>query len=204
MPAPAYRIVTERLEIRCWRPEDAAAVRAVIDESLAHLEPWLPWIPDRAQNDEQQAQIIRRFRAAFDRDEDYVYGIFDRNTGTVIGGTGLHLRVGPKAAEIGFWIRHDRTGAGLAFEAAAALTRVGIEIHDWSRMQIHCDPENRPSARVAEKLGYRYEATLRRTAQIGGCFRDTMIFTLLPEELAGSPAASVELEAYGVLGEQLA
>jgi RimJ/RimL family protein N-acetyltransferase len=203
MPPPAYRIVTSRIVLRCWQPDDAREVYSVIEDNLEHLEPWLPWVPDRARSHQEQAQTIRRFRAAFDRDEDYTYGIFDRDSGEVLGGTGLHLRVGPEAAEIGFWIRRDRTGQGLAFDAASALTRVGLEVHDYSRMQIHCDPQNRASARVAEKLGYRYEATLRRSARIGGRWRDTMIFTLLPEELADSPVAAIELEAYGILGERL-
>jgi RimJ/RimL family protein N-acetyltransferase len=207
MPTPAYRILTPRLELRCWQPADAAEVLAVIEDSVAHLAPWMPWIAQRAQTVAEQAQILRRFRAAFDRDEDYVYGIFARDEdggrGAVVGGTGLHPRVGPRAAEIGYWIRHDRTGAGLATEAAAALTQVGFRVHALARLDIQCDPDNRASARVIGKLGYRHEATLRQRFPMPDRLRDTMMWTMLPEELPASAAAAIPVEAFDLLGQRL-
>lgn len=40
--APAYRIVTPRLVIRCWNPPDAPLLKAAIDASLDHLRAWMP------------------------------------------------------------------------------------------------------------------------------------------------------------------
>ena len=46
----------------------------------------------------------------------------------MLGGMGLHTRVGPRAREIGYWIRKDAEGRGYVTEAVAALTRVGFEV----------------------------------------------------------------------------
>ncbi|MGI8886006.1 MAG: hypothetical protein ACR2G9_03745 [Gaiellaceae bacterium] len=43
MSDPPYRIVSERLVIRCWEPLDAPLVKEAIDSSLEHLQPWMPW-----------------------------------------------------------------------------------------------------------------------------------------------------------------
>ena len=44
MPAgPAYRILTDRLVLRPWNPEDAAELLEVILADLDLLVPWLPW-----------------------------------------------------------------------------------------------------------------------------------------------------------------
>ncbi len=55
--------------------------------------------------------------------ETIVYGIFDSNETVVLGGSGLHTRIGPGALEIGYWVQADHIGKGYATEVCAALTR---------------------------------------------------------------------------------
>ena len=47
-----------------------------------------------------------------DRGEDFVYGIFDKDETEVIGGNGMHPRVGPQAQEIGDWMAAKHAGKG--------------------------------------------------------------------------------------------
>jgi RimJ/RimL family protein N-acetyltransferase len=122
----------------------------------------------------------------------------------VLGGTGLHTRLGEKALEIGYWIHVDHTNRGYATEASAALTRVAFEVNGVDRVEIHCDPKNVRSAAVPRKLGYVQEAILRqRTRNADGTPSDSMIWTLLRDEYAGSPAARAQIEAFDVLGTKL-
>ena len=198
---PVYRIQTARLVIRCWQPADAALLKSAIDANLDHLRPWMPWAHDEPSPLPKVVERLRYFRSAFDRDDDYIYGIFDVDQTRVLGGTGLHPRVGDGAREIGYWMREDVTGRGLATEAAAALTRVGFEALELDRIEIRCGPENEASARVAEKLGYRHEATLqKRMRQPDDSLRDTMIWSLFSEAYPDSPASGVELEALDAVG----
>ena len=99
---PAYRVETPRLVIRCWDPKDAAMMQAATAESKEHLLPFMPWAMDEPQTVEQKAELARRFRGRFDRDDDYVYGIFNPEETRVLGGTGLHTRVSGNALEIGY------------------------------------------------------------------------------------------------------
>ena len=132
----AYRIVTERLVIRCWEPADAVLAKDAIDSSLDHLREWMPWAHAEPTTLEQKVQLLRLFRGRFDLDQDAVYGIFDRDERRAVGGTGLHPRVGDGAIEIGYWLRADETGRGFAGESTAALTRVGFEIAGFDRIEI--------------------------------------------------------------------
>jgi RimJ/RimL family protein N-acetyltransferase len=195
---------TRRLVLRCWQPADAPLLVAAITESLEHLRAWMPWAMNEPEPVEKKIERLRGYRAAFDRDEDFVYGIFDRAEARVLGGTGLHTRAGPGAREIGYWIHRDAVGQGLATEASAALTQVAIRVDAVQRVEIHCDPANTRSAAVPRKLGFRHEATLReRTTTPAGEPRDTMIWTLLASELAGSPAAEAPVEAFDAAGRRL-
>ena len=201
---PAYRIETERLVVRCWSPEDAPLLKDAIDTSLDHLRPWMPWAHSEPQTLAQKAALLRRFRAQFDLDEDYVYGVFTRDESRVLGGTGLHLRVGPGAREIGYWIRADAEGHGFVTEAVAALTRVGFEHERLERIEIRCDPENARSAAVPRRLGYEHEATLRaRVRDAQDRLRDVLVFTLFADAYPSSPAAGAAAHAFDAAGNRI-
>ncbi len=116
----------------------------------------------------------------------------------LIGGAGLHRRVGPDALEIGYWLRASRVGQGLATEAAAVLTRLAFERCGVIRVEIHVDPANTASLAVADRLGYVREATLRKRLppiRPGEPRRDEVVLSLLEEEYPASPSA-----AYAVSG----
>lgn len=201
-PAP-YRIETERLVIRCYETADAPLLKDAIDASLDHLRPFSAWIDDEPQTVEEKAELIERFRAAFDSAESFVYGIFDRDERELLGGTGLHARVGPGGLEIGYFVRASATRRGIATEAAAVLTRVGFEVCDADRIEIRIDPNNRKSFGIPEKLGFPVEATLRRRlpARPGEPLRDVVIHTLFREDYDRSIAPP--LRGYDTLGRQL-
>jgi RimJ/RimL family protein N-acetyltransferase len=201
---PAYRIETRRLVIRCWAPSDAPSLKAAIDASLDHLRPWMPWSLRHPQEVEALVKLLRQWRAEFDLDQDYVYGICNPGEDLVLGGTGLHTRAGAGALEIGYWIHADHIKRGLGTEAASALTRVAFEINQVQRVEIHNDPQNVASAAIPRKLGFVHEATLRqRTTGPEGERRDAMIWTLLASEYPASPAAQADVAAYDALGHRL-
>ena len=103
---------TERLTIRCWEPRDAPLLADALGSSLEHLRPWMPWAHGEPTPLDEKVELLRRFRGMFDLGQDFVYGLFDRDESEVVGGTGLHTRIGPEALEIGYWLRSSRVGAG--------------------------------------------------------------------------------------------
>jgi RimJ/RimL family protein N-acetyltransferase len=202
---PPYRIVSERLVIRCWEPRDATLLKEAIDSSLDELRPWMVWARSEPQPLSEKVALLRRFRGQFDLGRDFVYGIFDGRESEVVGGTGLHTRDGQDAYEIGYWIRTGRTGSGLATEAAAALTRVAFELCGVDRVDIRVEPDNLPSITIPRKLGFVEEGTLRRRlpGPADGEPRDVTLFALFRDGYAGSPASSTTLEAYDAAGSRV-
>jgi RimJ/RimL family protein N-acetyltransferase len=119
----------------------------------------------------------------------------------VLGGSGLHTRVGPRGMEIGYWIRVSHINQGYATEVAAALTTVAFRVHGVDRVEIHCNPANVRSAAVPRKLGYTHEATLRRREpRSDGELRDLMVWTLFADAYPTSPAASLPITAFDAAG----
>jgi RimJ/RimL family protein N-acetyltransferase len=206
---PAYRIVTDRLLVRCWEPADAPLLKKAVDESREHLLPWMPWAKEEPTDLQTKIDRLRSFRGNFDLGQDFVYAIFDAGETAVLGGTGLHTRVektAPEfgAREIGYWIHKDHVNQGYATEVSAALTRVAFEIDQVDRVEIHCEPQNVKSAAVPRKLGYQHEATLaRRLRTTTGEPRETMIWSLFASDYPDSPSAQAKVAAYDVVGRQI-
>jgi len=202
-----YRVETERLVLRCYDLEDAPLLKDAVDRSLEHLRPWMPWTPDEPEPLDEVYERLRSFRAQYDRDENWVMGVFARDESRCLGGTGLHpSKEGDEGREIGYWIAADAVGQGYATELAAALTRVAFEVLHLDRVVIRVDPANVRSDRVPAKLGFTKEATLRRRllSKQGSDLRDANIWTMFRSELAGSPAAQYAYVAYDALGRELA
>ena len=198
---PAYRIESERLVIRCYEPKDALHLQKSIQESVEHLRPWMSWVKSEPEERNVKIERLRMFRADFDLSKNYVYGVFDPHETELVGGTGLHPRVGSNAFEIGYWINVNHVNKGYGTEISAALTKVAFEIEHVNRVEIHCDPNNIKSAAIPKKLGYVYEATLRnRTENIEGELIDSMIWSILKEEYLKSPCAKAKIVAYDVFG----
>jgi RimJ/RimL family protein N-acetyltransferase len=207
VPAPPYRIETDRLLLRCWDPADAELLADAVGSSLAELHEWMPWAHEEPLALERRIDLLREFRSKFDAGEDSIYGIFAPDGSTVLGGTGLHPRAEPGALEIGYWIRSSAAGAGLGAEAAAAVTRAGFRVCGVDRMEILVDVRNTRSARIPERLGYTMEARLRRRlppVTPGAPPGDALVFTMLADEFDGSPAAAVPIRAYDAAGRTLA
>jgi len=87
------------------------------------------------------------------------------------------------SATIGYWVSERFAGLGVTPTAVALATDhcfFGLGLH---RMEICIRPENAPSLRVVEKLGFRYEGLRRRYIHINGDWRDHFCFALTSDEL---------------------
>lgn len=200
---PAYRIETKRLVVRCYNPTDAQMLADSVSESVEHLKPWMPWAHNEPQRIEAREDLLRNWRGKFDLQQDYVFGIFNREETRLLGGTGLHTRLGGNELEIGYWIHKDFANQGLVTESTAALVKVAFEIIHMHRIEIHCDPRNLASAAVPRKLGFTHEGTLRAKTRFRDDWSDSMIWGLLESEYPSTPSVKAEIKALDALGNAL-
>ncbi len=152
---PAYRIETERLVVRCYQPSDAQLLADAVTENIDHLKPWMPWAHAEPTPIEEKIRGVLRFRGLFDLQQDYVYGIFNKDESRLLGGTGLHTRLSENDLEIGYWMHKDFTKQGLTTESTSALIKVAFEIIHIHRLEIHNDPANLVSAGHSAQTWFR-------------------------------------------------
>jgi [ribosomal protein S5]-alanine N-acetyltransferase len=140
---------TEHLLLREFVPGDVDALAAVISD--AETMRFYPEPHDRAGVESWIERNRRRYR-------DYGHGLWAmvlKSSGELVGDCGLARQNVDEVdeIEIGYHVRRDLWGRGLAPEAAAACRDYGFEHLGAERLISLIRPENLPSRRVAEKIG---------------------------------------------------
>jgi RimJ/RimL family protein N-acetyltransferase len=182
---PAHHIETERLSLRVCGPADASCLWRILDESRDQLAPWIA-PPTAPSTSDDAARLLRSFRVRFDLDQGYLYGIFRRQDGELIGCADLL----PGRWALGYWVHRDFAGVGYATEAAAALTKLALCVLGAERLEIHCDAAHGDGWRVANYLGFRRQTTVHEAAG-----RAWTIWALRADELDTSHAGTARIFA---------
>ena len=84
-----------------------------------------------------------------------VWTVIERETGAVIGRAGFSYREGFDEPELGFIIGVPWQRRGYAEEVCRAVLAYGWSALEFQQVQALVEPENIPSIRLCEKLGFR-------------------------------------------------
>ncbi|HET9060359.1 MAG TPA: GNAT family protein [Acidimicrobiales bacterium] len=87
-------------------------------------------------------------------------------------------------AYVGYWVDEAMAGNGYIPESFVALARFAFEDLMLHRLQVSIIPRNKPSRRVAEKLGLRDEGTAVRYLEINGVWEDHVRYAITSEDWA--------------------
>jgi RimJ/RimL family protein N-acetyltransferase len=105
--------------------------------------------------------------------------IADVQTDDLLGSASV-LRADPAAGrtEIGYWVAAAYRGRGIASRAVDLLAGWAFA-YGYTRLELHVDPANTPSRRVAEKAGFALEEILPGHAEIKGRLMDVAMYARL-------------------------
>lgn len=148
---PLIETRSERLLLRAWRDSDLPALAAL--NADAEVMRHFPAPLDAAQSE----QMLARLRAQFDRYGFGFWALERRDTGELIGVTGL-AQVGFEApfvpaVEIGWRLARAHWRQGFAREAACAALAVAFERLGLDEVVSFTVPANLPSQAVMRSIG---------------------------------------------------
>src|SRR5437868_8744808 len=138
---------TARLTLRPQEQADASALFGILSDQEA-MRFWNRPAMTRLAVAEE---LLREQQAAM-REGLCLYWTLVQN-GEAIGSIDLSL-IGEGSAELGFLLRPDRWGLGLASEAVAAVIQHGFDVLGLMRLAAAVQTENRAASRVLEKNGF--------------------------------------------------
>jgi [ribosomal protein S5]-alanine N-acetyltransferase len=110
--------------------------------------------------------------------------VVDAESDELLGSVGIvHADWGEGRCELGYWVARASRGRGIATRAVTALCRWIFASLPFERIEIHAEPENAASRRVAESAGFTFEGVLRSYFLNKGERRDAASYSLLRDEL---------------------
>jgi ribosomal-protein-alanine N-acetyltransferase len=179
-PFPFPILETERLILREWLDSDVEAMFNLFGrEEVVRYTPIIPHTDPSLS-----LATIKRFRARFhEKQEGMVWAIIRKDTGEVIGETGInewvkeHFRI-----VIGYSLNSHHWGNGFATEAVGRIIAYAFEdfpLFNVNRIEATTDPANVASIRVLENLGFTKEAYMRQSEIEKGKAVDSLMYAKL-------------------------
>ncbi|MGP3923601.1 GNAT family N-acetyltransferase [Streptomyces sp. 8N616] len=151
MEQPNETIDCQDFALRRWRADsDFDALFRMIEESLDHLRPWMPWVARHSQ------QHVRDFLAGCDpkwqSSDAYNYAI--TVNGALVGSCSIYRTGEPQGRFLGYWLHPAAIGRGIATRAAAAMVTEAFALPDVEYLEIVHDLANAASGAIPRRLGF--------------------------------------------------
>ena len=161
-------LVTPRLRLRPACTGDLEAIHEVLSDARA-TRYWST--PPHARVDETAEWLGSMIAIELAEGEDFVV----EYDGRVIGKAGFH-----RFPVIGFILRPDCWGKGLAREALQAVIARAFAVHRLPAITADVDPGNQASLGLLARLGFWETGRATRTWNLGGTWCDSVYLRLEP------------------------
>jgi ribosomal-protein-alanine N-acetyltransferase len=173
--------------VRLVRPDDAAALAALVVRSRAALAPWEPLHSEQYFTEPGQRRGLVQALARESRDEQHPFLVLV--DGQPAGRVNLNdvVRGAFQNAHLGYWIDVEHQGRGVATAAVRAVLAVAFGELGLHRVQAGTLVHNHPSRRVLAKNGFAEIGLAPRYIRIAGRWQDHLLHQRLVDDPPGTP-----------------
>ena len=154
MIAVTPTIETERLRLRGWRNGDLAPLAA-----FYAFDPGSAWVGGPLDETEAWRRLMS-FAGHWSLNGYGLFAIESKDSSAWIGWCGLWKPVDFPETELGWALVEDARGKGYVTEAATAARNFAYESAAVPTLVSYIKPGNKPSQRVAERLGCKHEGNI--------------------------------------------
>ncbi len=153
------RLCTERLLLEAPQRSDVDAITAACQD--AELQRWVP-VPVPSARADAEGYVATYSDTGWESGQCCTWAI--KVDGHFAGAISL-ISIAERQATIGYWMASEFRGRGLLIEAAQSVIDFGFADSpgglSLQRIEWHAYAGNVASARVAQRLGFRFEGVLR-------------------------------------------
>lgn len=183
MTNPPFLLSTDRLFLRHFRMEDVPTLVAYRnDPAVALYQSWESMSEVTARHFIAEMSIAQPGVTG----EWFQFAVERRDTGEQIGDVALHTMEDRRLGEIGYTFARHAQGHGFATEAVRAVLDYAFDTIKMHRVAATVDPDNAPSIRLLERLGFRHEGTLIEAGWFHGKWCSDHIYAILEREWLAS------------------
>lgn len=170
------------VSIRLVRSRDARTLQHELLTNRSWLQPWEATNPGGGGEIDMRGSIKRLLQQYRDGNGVPFVMLHEGEIAGQLNVWGIS-RGSLSSATIGYWVSERFAGRGITPTSVALATDICFDALRLHRMEICIRPENTPSLRIVEKLGFRYEGFRPRYIHIDGDWRDHYAFALTTEDV---------------------
>lgn len=175
-----FEFTTERLFIREYRRSDLDEFIRVTSQPEIYATTY--GIP-KNYTKRYAKRWFRYIRQNINNRQAYEFGMFLKENGRYLGNVGLiNISSMHNHADISYYIDRNFRNMGFTTEAAGEMLRLGFEYFGFEKISGLCMTINPTSRRVMEKIGMKYEGTMRHELLKDGAYYDIDRLSLLRKE----------------------
>lgn len=138
---------------------------------------------DSLQSREDARKLLESMHLTYENKRGIRWGIVLKENNEFIGTVGLNnLSLFSKRAEIGYELHPNYWGKGITTEAVKEVLRYSFEKLNLNRIGAVTYPENIPSYKLLEKIGFSKEGLLRGYIYQKEQSHDAFVFSILKSE----------------------
>ena len=169
--------------VRPFKTSDAESMLIAVRSSLPSLAYWMPWCKESYALEDAKAWI-QFAQTSWANKTEFPLGIFETQSGAVVGGTGINQINKPfRIGNLGYWVSTPHTGRGVARYAARQAALLGFKELCLTRLEIVVLSHNLASQKVAESLGAQRECLARNRLYHQGQPHDGIVYSLIPQDM---------------------
>ena len=183
------RIKGELCYIRPLVPQDAKDLTNLL---IRNKEYWTKFEPKHKgiyyTEYTQQNKILESMRLRSVQLE-YFCGIYDLSSNALIGQISLYSikRLPFSSCFIGYALDEQFIGKGIMSEAVQSMVQFAFNTLKLNRVEAYVSPNNLPSIRVLEKVGFLQEGLLKQLLYINGQWEDHYIYAITANQYKVEP-----------------
>ncbi len=179
------RLTGERIFLRPPKRRDSKKWQHLRSISKEFLIPWEPSWDKYSCSRKTFFRQLKNSSISANLDQAYSFYIFKNSDNTLIGGVNVgNVRRGAsQCAALGYWIGKPYAEKGYMMEALNILIPSLFVDLRFNRIEAATLPENIPSRKLLEKVGFTEEGLLREYLNINGKWRDHIIYGLLSSDI---------------------
>ena len=171
---------TDRLVIREYRRGDIDDFLRVVRQPEIYKTTY--GIP-RNYTRLQAIQWMKYLKNSSRQMKSYEFGMFLRDSGAYLGNVGLiNVSMVHNHADISYYIDTQQRNKGYTTEAAKEMLRIGFDYFGFEKISGLCMSINLASRRVMEKIGMKFEGTMRSDLLKDGIYYDVDRLSILRTE----------------------
>lgn len=170
--------IAEKLVLRRLDARDLEELYGLFRKNEQRLATFMNTDEYRSLDD--ALETVTRWNDVQDRNEGFTMGIYVVDH--LAGICGMRLDPVNRRGTFHYWIDEDYEGQGIMRRCVRGLCDLAFSDWGYHKLEMRVICNNERSRKLAEELGFRYDAILRDHEWIGGKFRSYCVYSMLDSE----------------------